>query len=90
VTPYKLDVVRLDEITECTIVCPDCQTQVTVRVDQRAPTPRICPSCQKKFDENMDRVLYGLRQAYEYSQHTPFKVEFHLKQSTEKQVQQGK
>jgi hypothetical protein len=44
----------------------------------------MCPSCQKKFDENIDRLLAGLREAHVYAQHTLFKVEFHIKESTEK------
>jgi len=83
-TPYRLDVLQLGEIKECTVTYPDCQTKISLRLDRMAPVARACPSCSKKFDQDLDGALSGLREAYAYAQHTPFKIEFYILGSSEK------
>ena len=87
-TPYNLIALELGELNECTILCPDCKTQVTIQLaahvrgnfEGKIASPQTCPGCPRKFDENLIRVLGSLREARVYSQHTPFKVEFHIKE----------
>ncbi len=79
-TPYKLEVLRLLEIGECTISCPDCQTKMTVRLDKMAPIPGEGPSCRKKFDSDLSTVLFNLREAYGCGRNTSFGVEFHIRE----------
>jgi protein-arginine kinase activator protein McsA len=84
VAPYRLDVVQLDEIRECTVSCPNCQTKISLRLDRMTPIARACPSCNKKFDQDLDGALSGLREAYAYAQQTVFKIEFYILGSSEK------
>ena len=58
--PYRLDVLELGEIKECTVSCPNCQTKISLRLDRMAPIARACPSCNKKFDQDLDGALSGL------------------------------
>ena len=83
-TPYRLDVLQLGEIKECTVMCPACQTKISLRLDRMAPIARACPSCSKKFDKDLDGALSGLREAYAYAQQTPFKIEFYILGLSEK------
>ena len=82
--PYRLDVLELGEIKECTVSCPNCQTKISLRLDRMAPIARACPSCNKKFDQDLDGALSGLREAYAYAQQTLFKIEFYILGSSEK------
>jgi hypothetical protein len=85
-TPYKLDVIHLDELREATISCPDCNTRITVRLDQQRPAPRACPSCAKKFDAHLDAILASLYEARSSVERTDFSVEFHIRQEIEQKA----
>jgi hypothetical protein len=85
-TPYRMDVLQLGEIKECTVMCPDCQTKISLRLDRMAPIARACPSSNKKFDQDLDGALSSLREAYAYAHQTPFKIEFHILGASEKSI----
>jgi hypothetical protein len=87
-TPYKLEVLQLLEIKECTISCPDCQTQITVRLDRPAPIPNLCPSCQKKLDADLSSVLLNLREAHISAKATSFGIEFQIREEMREKGQQ--
>jgi hypothetical protein len=85
-TAYKLNVLQLAELRECTVECPHCHTRISLAlgIDRMAPVPKACPTCPQTFDDNLGRVLAGLREAHTYAAHTNFKVEFHIRTETEK------
>ncbi len=85
-TPYRLEVIQLNELREGTISCPDCKTQITIKLDQQAPVPRACPSCTKKFDGHLDTILASLREAHHSAERTDFRVEFHIRQEIERKA----
>jgi hypothetical protein len=85
VTPYKLDVLQLTELVQGTVLCPDCLTEIVLRLDRVVPpVPAACPSCGKRFDENIGKIIGNLREAFLLTKHTPFHVKFHITESTEK------
>jgi len=83
-TPYRLDVLQLGEIKECTIMCLDCQTKISLRLDRMAPVARACPSCNRKFDNDLEGALSALREAYAFAQQTLFRIEFYILGANEK------
>jgi uncharacterized CHY-type Zn-finger protein len=47
-TAYQLLVVESSDLTEMTLVCPQCHTRVTVGTESRPV--KGCPSCRIEFD----------------------------------------
>ncbi len=82
-TPYRLDVLRLNELKECTVICPDCQTQITLGIIRYGAVPKQCPSCQKNFDEDTNGIIANLREALGHSRRAAFQVEFRIRELDE-------
>jgi hypothetical protein len=90
-SPYKVSVFQFDEITNCTIVCA-CGTEVTVALDSmKWGVPKGCPAptCSKSFAA-LNEIIVRLNEAYSLAKEakklTEIKVEFHVKELSDKAV----
>jgi hypothetical protein len=86
---HKLSIVRLDEMKNCTIICPnpDCRTEVTMRIDSLRWDLTACPTCSKRFDDaNLKKIIGNLRETYSLATKpdTDYRVEFHIKELSDK------
>ena len=56
---YRVTVAERQDLIATTIICPDCDTELTLRIDTASP-PNSCASCGHHFDASTTNAILAL------------------------------
>lgn len=84
-TPEKVTMVKLSELSEIVVICGKCKTEITLPVE--AKPPEGCPSCQELFDGRVDASISAFSRMHREGRASSSKILFRLKESLNQEKQ---